>query len=261
MYDAWSSTLYEHLSGLKKTLPWNTRLHILTGFMACVVYFMELIELNVIRSISLSTKSVLLDKSYNLHFTDVSLVHDAGHVKATDGDNLKGMVYEIGIFIMEVLGGIRKHNIDTSDQYATGEKLTLDPQWVQGFIDPRLNTGYHTGQAGTLLTLSLMCTHPNEHARPTIWSARDIITSTADMATNLTRSQVQGQFSALDFLEYNEASEYTCQEVRDITSNFSTPKGYGKYLGILSNGEKVLVDQLHPSSASPKSSSIRYIFQ
>ena len=113
VYDAWSSTLDEHLSGLKKTLPWNKRLHILAGFMACVVYFMELIELNVISSISLSTKSILLDKSYNLHFTDVCLVHDAAYANATNGDNPKGMVYELGIFIMEVLCGIRKHHIDT----------------------------------------------------------------------------------------------------------------------------------------------------
>jgi len=37
-----------------------------------------------------------------------------------------------------------------------------------------------------------------------------------------------------------------------MTSNSSTPKGYGKYVGTLSNGEKVLVEQLHPSSASPQ---------
>ena len=72
------------------------------------------------------------------------------------------------------------------------------------------------------------------------------------METKLTHSQVQGQFPALPFLEYKGASEYTGQEVRDITSNFSTPQGFGKYLGILSNGEKVRVEQLPPSSASPK---------
>ena len=97
-----------------------------------------------------------------------------------------------------------------------------------------------------------MCTHPNEHARPTIWLARDIITSTTNMATKLTPSQVLVQSLALDFLDCNGASEYTCQEVRDMTRNFSTPKGYGKYLGTLPNGEKVLVYQLHPSSASPQ---------
>ena len=74
-----------------------------------------------------------------------------------------------------------------------------------------------------------------------------------DMETKLTRSQVQGQFPALHFFEYNGASEYTCQEVRDITRNFSIPQGFGKYLGILSNGEKVLVELLPPTSASPKS--------
>ena len=252
VYDAWSSTLDEHLSGLKKTLPWNKRLHILAGFMACVVYFMELIELNVISSISLSTKSILLDKSYNLHFTDVSLVLDAGCVSATDKDNLEGMVYEIGLFIMKVLCGIRKDHIDTLHQYARGGTQPGGLQWVKGFMDPRLNTGYHTGQAGTLLTLGLDCLNPNENARPTIWLARDIITSTVDLETKLTRSQGQGQSPALPFLEYKAASEYTCQEVREITSNFSTAKRYGKYLGTLPNGEKVLVEQLPPSSASPE---------
>jgi hypothetical protein len=97
-----------------------------------------------------------------------------------------------------------------------------------------------------------MCLNKHAIERPTIWLARDIITSTVDMETKLTRSQVQGQFPALHFLEYNGASEYTYQEVRGITSNFSTPKRYGKYVGTLSNGEKVLVDQLHPSFASPR---------
>jgi hypothetical protein len=193
VYDPWSSPLYEHLSGVKKTLPWKKRLHILAGFIACVVYFVELIELNVIRSISLSPRSILLDKSYNLHFTDVSLVHDAGYVEATDGDNLEGMVYEIGIFIMEVLCGIGKHHIDTLDLFATREKNTEGPEWVKGLIDPRLNNGYHTGQAFNLLILSHMCIHRDEHERPTIWLARDVITSTVFMETKPTCPQPQRQ--------------------------------------------------------------------
>ena len=150
---------------------------------------MELIELNVTSSISLSTKSILLDKSYNLHFTDVSLVQDPAYVNASDKDTLEGMVYEIGIFIMKVLYGIRKHHIDTLHQYARGGTQPRGLEWVKGFIDPRLNIGYHTGQAGTLLTLGLMCTHPNEQKRPTIWSAREIITVTSRLSTQLEPAQ------------------------------------------------------------------------
>ena len=67
------------------------------------------------------------------------------------------------------------------------------------------------------------------------------------METKLICPKPQRQLSAL---EYDGAFEYTSQEVRDMTSNYSTPKRYGKYVGTLSNGEKVLVDRLHPSSAS-----------
>jgi hypothetical protein len=254
VYDPWSSPLYEHLSGLKKTLPWSTRLHILAGFMACVVYFLELIELNVISKFSLSTKSIFLDKSYNLHFTDVSLMDEPGFVEATDGDNLKDTVLKIGNFIMDVLCGIRDGHLNNSNGCPRHPTEPEGPEWVQGLIDPRLNTDYHTGQAGSLLTLGFTCLDAKNPAIdiPSIWFVRDIITSTVDMETKLTRSQVQGLFPALLFLEYNGAIPYTFQEVRDITSNFSTSKRYGKYVGTLSNGEKVLVEQLHPSFASPR---------
>jgi hypothetical protein len=133
------------------------------------------------------------------------------------------------------------------------EKTNLDIFGIVLRMGPR-----HTGQVGYSFKPSVSCLQGliSMQGQPSDHSSGYIITSTTDMETMMTCSQPQGEFSALHFLEYNGASEYTCQEVRDMTSNSSTPKRYGKYLGTLSNGENVLVEQLHLH----ENLSIRYIF-
>jgi hypothetical protein len=91
------------------------------------------------------------------------------------------------------------------------EKTNLDIFGIVLRMGPR-----HTGQVGYSFKPSVSCLQGliSMQGQPSDHSSGYIITSTTDMETMMTCSQPLGEFSALHFLEYNGASEYTCQMER-----------------------------------------------
>ncbi|KAL6647101.1 hypothetical protein ACP70R_014538 [Stipagrostis hirtigluma subsp. patula] len=173
----------------KPLLEWAQRFQIIKDVASGLFYLHEKWEQVVVHR-DVKASNVLLDAAMNAHLGDFGLarLYDHGsdlqttHVVGTMGYIAPELartgkaspltdVFAFGTFLLEVTCG--RQPVSNNAQH--GRKLLVDrvlEYWHRGAImetvDTRLQGDYNADEAGLVLKLGLMCSHPFPGARPTM---------------------------------------------------------------------------------------------
>jgi hypothetical protein len=178
---------YLHYEGDKPVLNWDYRFQIIKGVASGLLYLHEKWEKVVIHR-DVKASNVLLDKEMNGRLGDFGLsrLYDHGtdpqttHMVGTMGYMAPELVrtgkaspptdvFAFGTFLLEVTCGQRPIREDTQgDQFLLVDWVL--EHWHGGTlletVDPRLQGDYNVDEASLVLKLGLLCSHPDNNARP-----------------------------------------------------------------------------------------------
>lgn len=175
----------------RRVLPLFLRTKILTGVAAALVYLHDECEQKIVHR-DVKASNVMLDADYNARLGDFGLarVYDHNLVQEPEETNIAGTwgylapdfcitrkasdktdVYSFGILTLEVVCGRRVSEV-------IGESHSSLLEWLRQLnmkgrlldaVDARLEDhGFDAQQAGQLLQLGLVCSHPDPAFRPSM---------------------------------------------------------------------------------------------
>ncbi|CAN6221591.1 unnamed protein product [Urochloa humidicola] len=179
--------LHNH-DGNKSKLSWAQRLHIIKGVASGLLYLHERWEKVVVHR-DVKASNVLLDRDMNGQLGDFGLARLYDHGKDSQTTHVVGTmgylspelmrtgkaspltdVFAFGIFLLELTCGQKpiKENVQGG-----GHVVLVDwvlQHWSNGSlmetVDARLHGEYDIDEAGLVLKLGLLCSHPFANARP-----------------------------------------------------------------------------------------------
>lgn len=180
--------LHNNNDGDTSKLSWAQRLHIIKGVASGLLYLHERWEQVVVHR-DVKASNVLLDRDMNGQLGDFGLARLYDHGAASQTTHVVGTmgylspelmrtgkaspltdVFAFGIFLMELTCGQKpiKENVDGG-----GHVVLVDwvlQHWRNGSlmetVDARLHGEYSVQEAGLVLKLGLLCSHPFAGARP-----------------------------------------------------------------------------------------------
>ncbi|KAL6596677.1 hypothetical protein ACP70R_047320 [Stipagrostis hirtigluma subsp. patula] len=177
----------------KPVLNWSRRFQIIKGVAAGLLYLHERWEKVVVHR-DVKASNVLLDKDMNARLGDFGLarLYDHGadsqttHVVGTIGYLAPELirtgraspltdVFAFGVFLLELTCGQKPIKEDTQGGGGGGKVALVDwvlQQWRNGSllttVDARLRGEYDMEEAGLVLKIGLLCSHPYASARPSM---------------------------------------------------------------------------------------------
>uniref|UniRef100_A0ACD5UZI9 Uncharacterized protein n=1 Tax=Avena sativa TaxID=4498 RepID=A0ACD5UZI9_AVESA len=180
---------YLHYEGEKSVLNWVQRFQIIKGVASGLLYLHEKWEKVVIHR-DVKASNVLLDREMNGRLGDFGLsrLYDHGtdpqttHMVGTMGYVAPELVhtgqaspptdvFAFGTFLLEVTCGQRPIREDAQGDHFLLVDWVLE-HWHGGTllktVDPRLQSHYNVEEVCLVLKLGLLCSHPYNHARPSM---------------------------------------------------------------------------------------------
>lgn len=182
--DVW---LFDSMKGAK--LTWNLRYNILRGLAAALAYLHEEWEQCILHR-DIKASNVMLDSEFNAHLGDFGLARLIDHDSLPRSTTVAGTigylapelphtrkatkqsdVYSYGVLALEIACGRPVYDSRASAE----EKFLQDTVWeahesenILSVADIRLHNFYDTFEMNLVLTLGLLCCHPEPDSRPTM---------------------------------------------------------------------------------------------
>ncbi|KFK24658.1 hypothetical protein AALP_AA8G008200 [Arabis alpina] len=179
------SLLYNRPRQSGAVLSWNTRFQIAKGIASGLLYLHEEWEQVVVHR-DVKPSNVLIEDDMNPRLGDFGLarlyergsqsqttvvVGTIGYMAPELARNGKSSsasdVFAFGVLLLEIVTGRRPTDSGSffladwvMDLHAKGEILSA--------VDPKLGSGYHSGQAKLALTVGLLCCHQRPESRPSM---------------------------------------------------------------------------------------------
>jgi hypothetical protein len=182
--DVW---LFDCMKGAK--LTWNLRYNILRGLAAALAYLHEEWEQCIVHR-DIKASNVMLDGGFNAHLGDFGLARLIDHDSMPKSTTVAGTlgylapelphtrkatkqsdVYSYGVLALEIACGRPVYESRASAE----EKFLQDTVWeahegenILSVADTRLHNFFDTFDMNLVLTLGLLCCHPEPDSRPTM---------------------------------------------------------------------------------------------
>ncbi|KAJ3668928.1 hypothetical protein LUZ60_010878 [Juncus effusus] len=198
-------------NGKEKCLSWAQRFHILKGIASAVLYLHEEWE-HVVLHRDIKSSNILLDSDFNGRLGDFGLAklyeHGAnpsttrvvgtiGYLapemtrtgRATTGSD----VFAYGAMVLEVVCGRRP----IEPKAPQDEAVLVDwvwERWAGGnwsdVVDPKLEGIYDRDEVAVAIKVALLCSHPDQDARPSMRDVARYLENETDTPTLATPQQV-----------------------------------------------------------------------
>lgn len=234
--------LRKEMQAPNTVLPWGTRFNILTGVAAALAYLHEEIGQCILHR-DLKPGNVLLDVNYNACLADFGLARLIDHDQVAPTTMLAGTmgyiapelphtgrattqsdVYAFGILIVEMICGRRPTDVDRETQM-----VLLDCVWaahagndILCIVDAKIRDDPLNSQIERTLLLGLLCCHPDPACRPSMRSARQILTGDSPLPPIPAEKPVVYAHSPYDQLDLTFGDGPPLTNSSKASSNYNT---------------------------------------